>query len=509
VEDSDRNLTEDAPVAGTSQKDQTDGQLASRAHGDTQDWLARTARDIGPALFVVAVPCVTFWFVLLVLDMCDWGLGVPRAIVLLGTAVVVPSLARIRPVGDRRVRVLLCILAAALAVTTLWRAGSTVIAGIAPAVDIGRTTIGSVELRQAGIEPYVVPVDSAAAALNPGGTGLGFFGGFKYGPAMTWAVTPAVQALGARGYHLMNGLALVLLATSVGFWLRCRRPAADRPAAVRASSAWIGAVALVLLPGFLVREVFLVGVNDLLPVSLGLLSFALRDRGMAVAAGVALAVSFGMKPFPALLYSLPLLLMAGRRPRFAASVAIVSLALYLPPLVSSPRELLANVFVFNLVRPTDSTSLVHVLPQWLGILVRAAGTMFAVVWFASRSGRDRSPGAIATVVGVGIAVLLASGAVIHRNYLLWLLPFLAVATAARCWNGTSHPGPPDVSTLPPGGERGYDSRPSCRGTPTISSGPNARSGSSVRATSTTGGFATGSRRRCWSRAGASRWPRTG
>lgn len=367
-----------------------------------------------------------FWVYTLLLGMADFGYGLERSMALLVGASGVCMLARTRAVGPRRlILITLGVLAAALIVLRGGQGAEAFSSGRFPAIDVGQTTIAAVELLRLGENPYTADIDPIAKQVNPDGSGFRYFAGFKYGPVMTWAYTPAIAATGGRGFFATNLLALFLAAAAAAYW------------SFRAggSVAAAGSVVLILVPGFISHELFVAGVNDIVPVALMLMAFAFRSRGLSALAGVALGLSFGAKLLPAALVAIPLAFAwKNKRGSFIVAALAVSALAYLPVLLDSPRELIAGLLVFNLERPIDSTSFLHFIPEALrGILrVAALATTGAIlVRLAVTDKRDEA--AVAGSISVAMASFFMASSAIHRNWLFWILPLMAVSVSLRLW----------------------------------------------------------------------------
>lgn len=373
----------------------------------------------------VVFPLFAFWGWTLAVDLADWTFGAQRAALCVLGVAGAAMIARAGPSLPKGAAAALALAAAILAGVHLAHTVGAVRAGRPPTIDIGQTTIRAVDLARDGQNPYTARIDTFGARVDPNGTGFRFFHGFKYGPAMRYAYTPGVRAAGSAGFFVMSLLALLLMAGAAAAWVG---PSAGRGA------AW-GAATLVLAASYTDHELFVGGVNDVVPVALGLGAFALRERGLAIAAGILLGASFGAKLFPAAIYALPLLAMSGNRVRFVGAAVATATALYLPALIASPREVVAGLLVFNLARPPDNTSLMHALPGWsrpiLGPLTITAAIVLAALWGVRA--RDRGPAPTATVAAACTVLVFVGSRVVHRNYLFWLVPLLAVAVAGRVW----------------------------------------------------------------------------
>jgi hypothetical protein len=389
----------------------------------------RRATLAGRELLLRALlPFAGVWVLVGLLGVADYEHGRERAVGLLVTGLALTVLPARRLASTRLVGGVLLVALVLLVGYRGWQAEQARRDGAAPTIDIGQTTIASVQLVREAKDPYTERIDYYGDQSRPGGTGFSHFAGFKYGPVMTAAYYPGVRSGGNGGYYLTTALALLLCAAAAGAWaLSSAGPAAGA-----------GAAALVLAVPFLQLELFREGINDLVPVGLLLLGFALRSRGGrlgAYGAGVALGLSIGAKLLPGALLALPLVAAGGRRrlPTLATAIA-VALASHLPALLRSPREVVSNLVLFNLHRPLDRTGLLDGLPAATRPLVRiAAYICLALVLVLLLRRRTLGQGEVAAYSCVALALLFAASPVLHRNWLFWFVPFVAVAVATRVW----------------------------------------------------------------------------
>ena len=380
-------------------------------------------------LLRAVLPFAGFWALLGLLGVADYDHGRERAIGLLVAALGVVVLPRV-PVPPSRAVLGVLLVAAVLLVGYRTSQGLDARSGgRQPTIDIGQTTITAVQLVREGRNPYTERIDYFGDQARPGGTGFDHYAGFKYGPVMTAAYYPGIRSGGTGGYYLTSLLALLLCAAAAAWWAW----------AAGGAAAAVGSGALVLSLPFLQLEVFQEGINDVVPVGLLLLAFALRARGGrsgAIASGVALGLSIGAKLLPGGLLAVPLLLARRDRRGLATAVtAVVATAVHVPALLRSPREVVSNLVLFNLHRPLDRTGLLDGLPESTRPLVRLAayaGIALTLLALAARS-RRTTQAEVAAYCCVALALLFAASPVLHRNWLFWIAPFLAVAVAGRVW----------------------------------------------------------------------------
>ena len=293
------------------------------------------------------LPLAAFLALVALVDLADWNEGPTRAA---GLALAAAGLAwlwqtaPVRPVAARRwlgAALAMALLRAAVSLTAPERSGSP--------NDIGWTTVRAVEVRAAGRSPYASLVDPQRD-LPRREPGFGWFVGYKYGPVVPAYYRAFLQRFGVPlGLYLGNALLLALAAALV----------AILAGQVGGARAALAAVTALLWPELGRHELFQQGVNDLLPTVLGLAAlFVATQPGRAASAfsGALLGLSLAAKPLPG---ALLLLLLPGAVAAVAPFAAGVALGLlpYLPDLLATPRELVANLVLFNLARPGDSTGL--------------------------------------------------------------------------------------------------------------------------------------------------------
>jgi hypothetical protein len=380
----------------------------------------RYLHDAGSSVFVL----LGFWCLTVALDGAGWGGGVRTALLLALAALAAWTSTRARlPTG----RVVMGVLGVLL-VTLLGLRGADLLRALAgqaqPTVDIGATTIEAVRLWREGIDVYTARLDHAAARFEPGGAGFRSFGGFKYGPAMVWAYAPGVLLAGASGYFVTSALALT---ATVALAAAC----AWRTRSIEAALA---AAALTLVPTALSRELFVGGVNDVVPVALALGAFLAASARRPFVTGLLLGLSLGCKLLPGLLLLLPvaLTLSNGRR-WLAAGLGLALVGCYATALREAPRELIANLLVYQVVRRPDSTSLVYFLPRVMrGSVTLLCWAGLALLALAPRPARPAIGPEATRFCAILVLFFWGAGAV-HGNYLLWLFPFLAIALASNLW----------------------------------------------------------------------------
>jgi hypothetical protein len=298
-------------------------------------------------------------------------------------------------------------------------------------------------------------IDRRAGHAYPGwshhGPGLDFMDGYKYGPLMALTYAPFVHELRERGLYVVN-LAFWLAQCALVFLLARAAYPDLRSAPWRALLILLlplavpGAAFLPTLqigssgdihqlsppePNTFVLELTRRCSNDIIPVVLALAATWLAARRRSRAAGVLLGLSLGAKHLPGLLLCLLLPGLQGVRGRALALATLATTTLcYLPFFVWAPREMFANLVLFSVVRPTNSSSIRASLPASLESLITCAQLGLCAVLalqFYRRGQRDL--GALLRAGALLCMGFVALNKVVHGNYLLWLQPLLALALA--------------------------------------------------------------------------------
>ena len=391
-------------------------------------------------------PLAGFLALVALLDYADWGEGPTRAAGLaLGAAALAWSWRHAPPWSAAYRPWLLLALAVALL-----RFGPALSARGRPAQlnDIGWTTVRAVEAIRAGRSPYAGRLDPQRD-LPRDGPGFAWFMGYKYGPLVPRFYAPFLRWGGVpRGLFAGNAL-LLAVAVVVVAALAARAGGLDAALAAATGLLWPQMVRFELLER---------GVNDLLPTALAALALLLacarpgRPAARAALAGVALGLSLSAKPLPG---ALLLLLLPGTVPAGALAAGLaVGLAPLVPDLLATPRELVANLVLFNLVRPGDSTGAGAALPPWLSWSPQLVGLALAVVVAVRYHRGPRTPRALVVSAALLLTVFLAGGKIIHRNYLLWWLPLAAAGLGAACYARAGPDPPPARAGAPSPGRPG-------------------------------------------------------
>jgi hypothetical protein len=233
----------------------------------------------------------------------------------------------------------------------------------------------------------------------------------KYGPVTFLTYAPFVLLTEKSGIYWGNFFAVVALCLMLAYSIR----------AFCSDSKALGLLALIALlaPPTIRWNTLWLTASDLQATALGFLAVILHAKQRRDGAAILIGLACAAKLLPGLLY-LPLLL--GMRPRqwllFGAAFCL-PLA---PFVVWDGEGVLQNLFLFNLVRPSDSTALIHFLPAAMHWPLRAVVALAAaaVALWAHRSRWVLE----ATLFYLAVVHLMvwSVGSIFHNNYLLWIMP---------------------------------------------------------------------------------------
>ncbi len=371
------------------------------------------------------LPLAAFAMAVAFLDLADWHMGMLRAAGLATIAWAFYALRRRPPPPVAQSRAW----AAVILALALFRAGEGLHKighfGGAPN-DIGYTTAFAVMALDDGASIYATALDQQED-VESAASGFAFYSGYKYGP-----VTPRYYAPFLHAFHYPLGLyygnaVLLLLVAPLAAAFAANAFGGVATAPLAAAAAFF----CTAFPRFIYLELFSKGVNDFLPTVLILSALYLASRKNAFFCGMAAGLSLACKPLPAGLYILLLPASVRLLPLLAGGA--VGLCAFLPDFLRAPREMIANLILFNVHRHGDSTGLGYFLPASLQPAVTViALILIALVLYAHYTG-PRDGASLAASAALLAAVFLAAGKVDHRNYLLWLLPLAGAFLAVSCY----------------------------------------------------------------------------
>jgi hypothetical protein len=241
--------------------------------------------------------------------------------------------------------------------------------------------------------------------------------GYKYGPVMILGYWPSIffPTAGWKMTSLLYiGITVAVLASLVR---RADRSAAENTAAILFAST------VLLLPERLWYDLFYEGVGDILPGLLFVVVFLLIKRGKWRAAGVITGLCFATK----FAVAVPIIVVLIRKatPRIFFQGLVIGILPLFIFLLWDPVALINNVFIFNLVKESDSTSLYSITPPELHYLFPLA--QVAAIAYVIRRNFNRSITWQSLIIEATLLlmVLQVTYVEVHNNHLLFLYPALA------------------------------------------------------------------------------------
>jgi glycosyl transferase family 87 len=321
-------------------------------------------------------------------------------------------------------------------------------------------------------EPFSWCIDTGGDCIDPkyGGTytrwqhhgsGYDFMDGYKYGPLLVFAYLPFTHRWLERGLYVVN-LAFFLALLACCFALaRMAYPRIEH-VSCRTLCALLLPAALPFRwlmpfreiealgrryelyspdPMMVVRQLTLGCSNDVIAIVFALGAILFAARGRSLAAGAMCGLSLASKQLPGVLIVLLLLQLEGVSwRRLLAGAALTAGAFYLPFFLAAPREMFANLVLFGLFRPTNSSSIRRFLPPGLEPFVSLV-QIGVVAWFAYRLRRSdtRDVPALLRATTLALIGFVALNKVVHGNYFMWLEPFVAILVAGAPFASSGEP----------------------------------------------------------------------
>jgi hypothetical protein len=287
-----------------------------------------------------------------------------------------------------------------------------------PDVDIGAITQEAAKILFVHFQnPYQSPLN---VLPEPG------YEGFKYGPIMILGYLPSAF-FPQSGYKMTSALYLLLSLACLGYlsWQR-------GVVLVRNLATVVFVIALALIPERVGHELFQVGVNDILPVFLLLLSVVFLKRNSDFWAGLFAGLSFSTKFSPALFFIVLLVRKEFRRQFFLGVGAGM-----LPNLVFLTwdyRSFLRNVFLAHVAKNYDSTSLYSITPRPLHFVLSLIQLGACVGFFARNFYKRLELMELITSFILLLTIIEATYRQVHGNHLIWFIPFLALIFGVNRYN---------------------------------------------------------------------------
>lgn len=283
-------------------------------------------------------------------------------------------------------------------------------------VDIGFLTRDAVlAFFRDHLNPYQLP------QLGPAGPDPKLWG-YHYGPMMLFAYWPCLIS-GDLGFKLSNVFYFLSSMILIGFLVR------DKQQSSLHNSANMAIALLPLIFPRLWWEIFRMGVNDIFPVCLMLACLVALKGEQWFLAGLSLGLAFSAKFSPAIF--LAFMLMRFLREKRFIMGGLLGLLPSLAFLVLSPTAFIHAVFLFNLVKSHDSTSLYSIVPASLHILFSLFQLTMVFIFSYLHIKHPRDIKLSATHYVLLMILIEISYREVHMNHLIWILPFVGLVISWR------------------------------------------------------------------------------
>ncbi len=380
---------------------------------------------------LVVVPLLAYVLLTQLLDFADWNHGVVRSSALFFSAWSLYGLSKLKITPSVNLKPWALALAALLAVRA-YSEGSEYASNIEKRrpIDIGTTTEQAVKKLDRGESIYATVVDPQRVE-NPKTKEIREFKGYKYGSLMPRFYGPFLKAykghIGLYVGNLVLFILTLLLSSSILFVITKRIEISVIP------------LFGLLWPSFIYFELFNQGINDLLPevFALGSFLFALvhKKNGipkyswiLPLISGIFMGFSMASKPLPGSLYLLLLPALVAWRPLLLGTA--VGLLAYLPDFLQAPGPMFESLVLFNIIRNPDTTSLMFYLPKSIQPVCTVVGLLaMGLILYAYYQSKEKSSSRIIYFATALCSVFLCTSKIIHRNYLLWWTPMMAMSLA--------------------------------------------------------------------------------
>ncbi len=263
------------------------------------------------------------------------------------------------------------------------------------------------------LNPYEQKVDLSGE--------IDIFSGYKYMPLMFLLYSPFTLLFGKIGVLYLN-IIIYIAFLIVSYFLIKKAYKND----VYTQAKYI----LFFLSCYVITfEVFYRGVNDLIPAFLVLCSLTLFFYKKEIPAGIFLGLSLAAKPFPGVF--LFFLFLLNKRFRLGLYSIIVSAVFILPFALWNFWVFFLNTIYFNVLRNANPSSIYYFMPDfiksiWIFLLL---GIMVFICykWLKSK----RSEFDLLYYFTLISTVFLLMNKVTHRNYLIWVLPFILLVLVKK------------------------------------------------------------------------------
>ena len=278
----------------------------------------------------------------------------------------------------------------------------------------GRANVLSAEyFFKSRLNPYEEKVDLSGE--------IDVFSGYKYMPLMFILYSPFTLLFGKIGILYFNIIIYVAFLIISYFLIK----------KIYGKNSYVQAKYLLFfLSCYVITfEVFYRGINDLIPAFFVLCSLTLFFYKKNTLAGIFLGLSIATKPFPGIF--LFLLFLLNKKFKLIVYSLITSLIFIIPFLMWNFWAFFLNIIYFNILRHTNPSSIYYFMPDfvrsiWIFLLLFVLGFLF-YKWIKSKK-KEIDILYYFTLIST---VFLLMNKLTHRNYLIWVVPFILLILVKR------------------------------------------------------------------------------
>jgi len=250
---------------------------------------------------------------------------------------------------------------------------------------------------------------------------LGVFSGYKYMPLMFILYSPFTLLFGKIGVLYLNILVYIGFLIISYFLIKKVYGKNDY--------IFLKYVLFFFSCYVITFEVFYRGVNDLIPAFFVLCSMTLFFYKKGNLAGIFLGLSIATKPFPGVF--LFLLFLLDKRFRLILYSIITSLLFIIPFVLWNFWAFFLNTIYFNILRHANQSSIYYFMPGfiksiWIFLLLGVIGFLCYKLFKSNKKEID-----LLYYFTLISTVFLLMNKVTHRNYLIWVLPFILLLLIKR------------------------------------------------------------------------------
>jgi hypothetical protein len=244
---------------------------------------------------------------------------------------------------------------------------------------------------------------------------------YKYGPLMLLSYAPFVCFLGKAGIYVCHLFFLAAFLIVLYCQTKGRSP----------SFSFFFISFFFLISPHLGWNIFTLSATDLVAVFYPFLALLFGRQRKRFTAGLILGLALGVKLLPAALF-IPCLLKPRQRRRTLLGILCGIVIWNIPMLVSEPSGFVCNYYLFNFLRPTDSTSFMHYLSNGWRTFVKviALPALYLTLLYNFMTRESVTSWAY---LFYSMALLFATGPILHNNYFVWFVPVLyGVLAVSMC-----------------------------------------------------------------------------